>query len=241
MTATDSQRDEVLGILGGLGPLASAEFLKTIYENCRREREQETPKVIVYSDPTFPDRTEAIISGEYGALLEQLVSSLRALAYLGATQTVVCCVTLHALFDRLPGDLRRQLISIVDVIFDEVIRAPEKRLLICSTGARQIGLFESHQHWPAMREYIVLPDDGDQDLIHRSIYQIKQLRSLDELTPIFTALLPKYGVNSFISGCTEMHIIAKRLASTANIDPLSIIAKTFSANAQGRQAAAPHF
>ena len=31
MTTTDSQRNEVLGILGGLGPLASAEFLKTIY------------------------------------------------------------------------------------------------------------------------------------------------------------------------------------------------------------------
>jgi aspartate racemase len=240
MTATDPQRDEVLGILGGLGPLASAEFLKTIYENCRREREQETPKVIVYSDPTFPDRTDAIISGDYGALLERLIASLRALEYLGATQTVVCCVTMHALFDRLPTDLRRQMISIVDVIFEEIIRAPEKRLLICSTGARRIGLFESHEHWAAMRQYVVLPDDDDQALIHRTIYQIKQLRSLDELTQIFTGLLPRYGVDSFISGCTEMHIIAKRLESTANIDPLSIIAKTFYANAQSLKAA-PNF
>jgi len=231
-----SQREEVLGILGGLGPLASAEFLKTIYENCRREHEQETPKVFVCSDPTFPDRTEAIISGEYGALLERLVSSLRTLASLGATQTVVCCVTMHALFDRLPGDLRAQLISIVDVVFEEILRAPEKRLLICSTGARKIGLFESHERWVAAREYIVMPDDEDQDLIHRSIYQIKQLRSLDELVPIFTGLLPRYGVNSFISGCTEMHIIAKQLPSSTNIDPLSIIAKTFLATAQSRKA-----
>ena len=235
MTPILNSTDEVLGILGGLGPLASAEFLKTIYENCQREREQDTPKVIVYSDPTFPDRTEAIISGQYGALLDRLVSSLRALTYLGATQTVVCCVTLHALFDRLPGDLRAQLISIVDVIFEEITRVPEKRLLICSTGAREIGLFESHEQWPVMREYIVLPDDQDQALVHRSIYQIKQLRSLDELASIFTGLLPKYGVNSFISGCTEMHIIAKRLASATNIDPLSVIAKKFPAKAQSRK------
>ena len=230
----NSQGEKVLGILGGLGPLASAEFLKTIYENCQREYEQETPKVIMYSDPTFPDRTEAILSGQDDALLERLVSSLRTLASLGATQTVVCCVTMHALFDRLPSDLRAQLISIVDVVFDEILRAPEKRLLICSTGARRIGLFESHERWPAAREYIVMPDDDDQDLVHRSIYQIKQLRSLDELVPIFTGLLPKYGVNSFISGCTEMHIIAKRLSSSTNIDPLSVIAKTFPAKAQRR-------
>lgn len=227
MKPMNSQREEVLGILGGLGPLASAEFLKTIYENCRREYEQETPKVIMYSDPTFPDRTEAILSGKEGPLLERLVSSLRTLASLGATQTVVCCVTLHALFDRLPSDLRAQLISIVDVVFEEILRAPEKRLLICSTGARKIGLFESNERWAAARDYIVLPDDDDQDLIHRSIYQIKQLRSLDELVPIFTGLLPRYGVNSFISGCTEMHIVAKRVQSSTNIDPLSIIAKAF--------------
>ena len=215
---------EVLGILGGLGPLASAEFLKTIYESCQRQHEQETPKVILYSDPSFPDRTSAIMSGKYDELLDRLVSSLRTLSDLGATQTVVCCVTLHALFRRLPSELRAPLVSIVDVIFEEIVRVPERRLLICSTGTREMGLFEAHEQWGATREYIVLPDDHDQDLIHRTIYEIKQLRDLDEITSIFTSLFPKYGVNSFISGCTEMHIIAKRSPLT-NVDPLSIIAR----------------
>ena len=236
---SNARRDECLGILGGLGPLASAEFLKTIYENSLREREQETPKVIMYSDPTFPDRTEAIISGAYGDLLEKLASSLRALSFLGATQTVVCCVTMHALFERLPGDLQARLISLVDVIFEEIIRSPEKRLLICSKGAREIGLFEAHKHWPAAERYIVLPDEHDQDLIHRSIYQIKQLRNVYELAPAFKSLLAKYRVNSFISGCTEMHIVARRLALTngngqkhACIDPLSIIAERIGVGAR---------
>src|SRR5882724_8807275 len=79
-------RDDVLGIVGGLGPLASAEFLKTIYEKSFCEREQETPKVIMYSDPTFPDRTEAIASGNDSKLLERLILILRALSSLGATQ-----------------------------------------------------------------------------------------------------------------------------------------------------------
>lgn len=221
---TDARGDDVLGIVGGLGPLASAEFLKTIYESSLREREQESPKVIMYSDPTFPDRTEAIISGTSGELVERLASTLRALSFLGATRTVVCCVTIHELFKELPIDLRTPLISLVDVIFEEIIRSPERRLLICSKGTRQIGLFESHEHWPATQEYIVFPDDEDQDLIHKLIYQVKIVRDVDELVQAFQSLLAKYRVNSFISGCTEMHIIAKRLKA-GGIDPLSIIAQ----------------
>ena len=220
--------DEVLGIVGGLGPLASAEFLKTIYESSLREREQEAPKVIMYSDPSFPDRTDAIISGDTDEIFERLVSILRALSHLGATRTVVCCVTAHWLFSSLPLDLRTRLVSLVDVIFEEVIARPEKRLLICSTGARQIGLFQAHEHWPATETYIVLPDEDDQNLIHRLIYQIKILRSVDELAPAFKNLLTKYQVDSFISGCTEMHIVARRLVFANSIDPLSIIAERIS-------------
>ena len=228
----DQCRDDVLGIVGGLGPLASAEFLKTIYERSLRGREQEAPQVIMYSDPSFPDRTEAIISGNYGGLLDRLESILRGLSFLGATRSVVCCVTAHALFEKLPADLRAGLISLLDVIFEEIILRPEKRLLICSKGSRTLGLFEAHEHWPATSEYIVFPDDHDQDLLHNLIYQIKVLRNVTELAPAFESLLVKYRVNSFISGCTEMHIVAKQLGYTSGdpgcIDPLSIIAERMS-------------
>jgi aspartate racemase len=226
-----SRRDEVVGIVGGLGPLASAEFLKAIYENSLCEREQEAPKVIMYSDPAFPDRTDAILSGDYNELHEKLVSSLRALSFLGATRMIVCCVTAHNLLKKLPPDLNTELISLVDVIFEQVIQSPEKRLLICSKGTRETRLFEEHEHWPATQEFIVLPDEHDQELIHHElIYQIKKTRNVYELLPILKSLLAKYRVDSFISGCTEMHIIARRFVfKRAGIDPLSIIAERIGA------------
>ena len=232
-----SPGDEIIGIVGGIGPLASAEFLKAIYESSVREREQEAPKVIMYSDPTIPDRTEAILSGDYGQVLDRLASSLRALSFLGATQIVVCCVTAHNLLQRLPPDLKVKLISLVDVIFEQIIQSPGKRLLVCSKGTRQTRLFEDHELWPAARENIILPDEHDQDLIHYElIYQIKKSRNVYEFVPILKSLLAKYRVDSFISGCTEMHIVARRLAFTngnrdkhGTIDPLSIIAERIAA------------
>lgn len=234
---TKARSNEVIGILGGLGPLASAEFLKAIYENSPHEREQEAPKVIMYSDPTFPDRTEAILSGDYAAVYERLVSSLRALSLLGATQLIICCVTAHNLIDKLPPDLRTKLISLIDVIFEQIIQSPERRLLLCTKGTRQTGLFHNHEHWQATKEYIVLADEYDQEVIHRElIYQVKVRRNVSELAPILKRLLAKYRVDSFIAGCTEMHIVARWLHFSnsngnnhVNIDPLSIIAERIGA------------
>jgi aspartate racemase len=232
-----SQRNEVVGIVGGMGPLSSAEFLKAIYENCVCEREQETPKVIMYSDPTIPDRTEAILAGDYNEVLDKLVASLRALSFLGATQMIVCCVTAHKMLKHLPPDLKVKLVSLLDVTFEQIIQSPERRLLLCSKGTRQTRLFEDHELWPATQDHIVLPDERDQDLIHHElIYQVKKRRNVYELAPVLKSLLAKYRVDSFISGCTEMHIVARRLVFTNgngnkhhNIDPLSIIAERIGA------------
>jgi aspartate racemase len=229
--------NEVIGIIGGLGPLASAEFLKAIYENSPREREQEAPRVIMYSDPAFPDRTNAILSGDDAELHDKLVSILRALSFLGATQLIICCVTAHNMLKKLPPDLKTRLVSLVDVIFEQVIESPERRLLLCSKGTRETRLFQNHEHWAATQEYIVLPDECDQELIHHElIYQIKKRRNVYELVPILKNLLAKYRVDSFISGCTEMHIVARRLVFTNgngnkhhSIDPLSIIAERIGA------------
>lgn len=232
-----SARDEVVGIVGGIGPLASAEFLKAIYENSLGEQEQEAPRVIMYSDPTIPDRTEAILSGDNSEVLDKLASSLRALTFLGATQVIVCCVTAHNLLQNLPPDLKVKLVSLVDVIFEKIIQSPEKRLLICSKGTRKTRLFEDHELWPAAREYIVLPDERDQELIHYElICKLKKSRNVYEFVPTLKSLFAKYRVDSFISGCTEMHVVARRLVFTngngnkhGNIDPLSIIAERIAA------------
>ena len=64
---TEDGAEDVLGVVGGLGPLVSAEFLKAIYEHTSWTREQDAPRVLLYSDPTFVDRTTALLSGADGA------------------------------------------------------------------------------------------------------------------------------------------------------------------------------
>jgi aspartate racemase len=223
----------ILGILGGVGPLASSEFIKTIYEYSSGEHEQDSPIILMHSDPTFPDRTEAFLGGANDAMLGRLTQALYRLIESGAPRVVICCVTMHYLLPRLPADLRKRIVSLVDVVFEDVLRSRKKHLLICSTGARRLEIFQNHERWPLARDFIILPDDADQCLIHRDlIYQIKKNCDLRKLVPIVESLLSRYATDSFIAGCTEIHLLAKHFMTSDDnrgrlscIDPLIALAK----------------
>ncbi|HEX6199842.1 MAG TPA: aspartate/glutamate racemase family protein, partial [Thermoanaerobaculia bacterium] len=108
--AEGGTRPPLLGIVGGMGPVASAGFLATLYRLDLPEREQDAPGCILLSDPTFPDRTEAILRGETGELAERLADAVAALLELGAARVVIACVTIHRVLPELPGDLRRRVV-----------------------------------------------------------------------------------------------------------------------------------
>lgn len=223
---------EILGVLGGMGPLASAEFAKTIYEHTLAEREQDSPIVFMLSDPTFSDRTQALLAGADDALLDHLTQALNELLKAGATRIVICCMTIHHLLPRLSPELRARIISLLDVTFARVAETRKRYLLISTIGSIKLKLYERHPQWEAVKERIIVPDEADQQLIHDGIiYQIKKNRNLNDLVPVLESILSRYGTDSFIVGCTEIHLLAKHfLASGARdrftcVDPLIAIAE----------------
>lgn len=220
---------KTLGILGGMGPLASAEFLRTIYEFNPAKVEQEMPVCFLYSDPTIPDRTDAIRNKLDRALAEHFIEALEKLNLLGATKIVIPCVTIHHFLPKVPSPLRQKIISLVDLILQEVIDSEKPTLLLCTDGALQAGIFQCHYLWGLAKKHVILPYE-EQHIIHRFIYQIKR-EGMNEAAILFLDdLLKKYKVCSFIAGCTEIHLLTKYLIQQNNqsyyvVDPLLTIAK----------------
>lgn len=224
---TACNQNEIWGLLGGMGPLASAEFLSTIYEETAGRLEQECPIVYLISDPTIPDRTRCLLDGTEHMLLEHFTSGLNKLESMGATRIVVCCVTIHPLIRRLKAHLREKIISLVDLIFDSVLQGGQKYLLLCTEGTRRMEIFQSHPLWKEAASRIVLPGDADQAAIHSMIYEVKKNQRSVRHVQLVEDLVRKYGVNSFIAGCTEMHMIARQKARASGrhqrefcVDPL---------------------
>lgn len=228
------QAGNVLGVLGGMGPLASAEFVKTIYEYSGElhGREQESPLVVVYSDPSFPDRTEALLRGEDTLLLERLVESLERLRALGASQVVICCMTIHYLLPRLPPALRELVIPLTDVIFERVESLRKRHLVICSSGTQRLGLLQAHARWERAKDYLIFPGEADQERLHGLIYEVKRNRGIGRARSFVESLMSAHGVDSFVAACSEIHILSKLFTDSGGgragygcVDPLSIIAK----------------
>jgi aspartate racemase len=233
-----SARPRGLGVLGGMGPLVSAEFLDTLYRFHRGRVEQEGPVVLMYSNPRIADRTATFLSGDESAidrLVAELEANLRLLCQPGIEQLVICCVTVHHVFDRLPADLRRRTRSLLDVVLNEVIQRRRRHLMVCTLGTRRLRLFERHPSWRAAEPWIVLPSNQDQRLIHDAIYELKKNHDPSVLLELLEPLTWTYGVDAVIAACTELHLLARHLQPLAEpgsvgpavelLDPLTLIAR----------------
>jgi aspartate racemase len=216
------------GIVGGMGPLASAEFVRTIYEFGIHRLEQSAPAVVLYSDPGFPDRTEALLSHSIKPLLNRLEHALHVLLELGASRIVICCFTVHALLDHLHPRYRDPIVSLIDIMYQTLQHTSKRHLLLCTIGSQQTRLFERHPLWPAFKDLMVLPDATETAALHREIYRSKSGMDLLSLTALIKDLLAHHSVDSFIAGCTELHIAAKHMTNGVSIqclDPLAIAAR----------------
>jgi aspartate racemase len=230
MNLQNHQRD-LVGIIGGMGPLASTAFLSTLYDLTLENVEQDAGRFILYSDPIVPDRTEAFLSHHDEIVLEPFVEILHSLNRLHVEKIVVCCITLHYLFPRLPADLHKPIISLIDPIFVALQKTRGHHLLLCTNATFQLNIFQNHPLWESCSDYIILPQERDQRAIHEVIYHLKAGKDVSIAATMVRELLNKYKLSSFIAGCTEFHLLSRYLVSTHNsqhpyscIDPLTIIA-----------------
>jgi aspartate racemase len=222
----------MLGILGGMGPLASAEFLKTIYRLNLSGSEQEAPSCVLLSDPSFPDRTEAILEGSTDVLARRLTSALEELSSLGAERIVIACVTIHHLLPQVPERLRRKVVSLLDVIAEEVRAARQPHLLLATTGTRTARIFERHEGWDSIAEWVRLLDADDQHRLHDWIYRLKRSEPAESCLAWLESLPQRYGTDRFIFACTELHLLVEPLSRSERIiqashviDPLLLVAR----------------
>jgi aspartate racemase len=226
-------RRPLLGILGGMGPLASAEFLHTLYRLNITEPEQEAPPCLLLSDPSIPDRTAAILAGDTEELVARIDRALAQLAAAGAERIVIACVTAHAVLPEIPEAQRRRVIPLLDLAIDELAAAGRPHLLLATNGTRRARIFERHPRWNEVAGFARWSDDDDQRRVHETVYRFKHAEPDEESLDWIASLPERYGVDGLVFGCTELHLLHRSLARRAAagravprvVDPLWIAAR----------------
>ena len=90
----------VIGIIGGMGPLATCDLMQKIIEYTDADTDQEHVRICVDCNTNIPDRTTAILHGGKSPVPE-LVKSAKRLEAMGAQVLIMSCNTAHYFYDRL--------------------------------------------------------------------------------------------------------------------------------------------
>ena len=136
--------DKTLGVLGGMGPAATAEFLRILAEKAPAECDQEHPRMIVYSNTITPDRTTFLL-GKGPDPTNYIKDGLNTLIGWGAERLCVICNTAHYFIDGFKDEISKPIIHIIE----ETIRAsatisPQGSWLTATLGTMNTGLYQRH-------------------------------------------------------------------------------------------------
>ena len=160
-----------LGVLGGMGPAAGAEFLRLLARDAPVERDQDHPGIIMLSEPSIPDRTQAIM-GQGEDPTPRLRRCLERLTEWGADVLAVPCNTAHFFIDRFRDELRVPFIHIVEAtVKAAAANSPDGAWLLSTSGTRISGLYAKYAGREGYR--LLNPPDKTQELIQMCVLQVK--------------------------------------------------------------------
>ena len=220
---------KTIGILGGMGPLATADLYRKIVELTAADSDGGHIRVFIDSNPAIPDRTAAILSGGADPVPEML-SALRSLEKCGADCVIMPCNTAHYFLPRLQAETALPILDMPAITAARCRELfPGKRACVLATK----GTLESGVYARALeREGVdyMTPAPAERDELMRLIYDVvkasKPIPPEKENWRSLLAALRERGAAYFILGCTELPILSGILAVPGPfVDPSLELAK----------------
>lgn len=199
-----------LGVIGGLGPMATAYFLQLLTQMSDAESDQEHMEILLHSRPQIPDRTRFILGQSGENPLPQMIEIGIDLRSQGADAIAIPCVTAHYFQKDLEDAIGIPILNAVEETVLCLKEAGIRRAGIMATdGSLESGLFQR-----ALAEQgisFILPDRMSQRAIMGIIYEnVKAGRPVD-----FSAFrqaserLFGEGAQAVLLACTELSLVKR--------------------------------
>lgn len=197
-----------LGVIGGLGPMATALFMQMVIEMTLAEKDQDHIEMVVYNSPGIPDRTGYILGKSAEDPAPEMIRLGRKLAAEGADLIAVPCITATCFYDRLAEAVPVRIIQIVE----ETCRYLRERKiqsvgLMATSGTIESRLFQRAFEQSGCR--LLLPSEQrQQDVMHVIYNNVKANKSVD-MHRFFAVVqeLRDQGAEVIVLGCTELSVV----------------------------------
>lgn len=216
-----------LGVIGGLGPLATAYFFELVIQMTAAKVDQEHVEMLIYNRPAIPDRTSYILGESKENPLPEMIETGQWLVEQGAEVIAIPCITAHYFHKELTEAIAAPVIHIIRETAAHLAAYGIKKAGIMATdGTVCSGLFQKELEdcgidW-------AVPDKRNQQYVMELIYEdVKAGRPIElEKFSSVTAYLREQGAEVIILGCTELSLIKRDYAiGSGYLDAMEVLAR----------------
>lgn len=222
--------EKTLGVLGGVGPLATVYFADLIVKMTDAKTDQEHIAMVILNHASIPDRTEYILDRSKPNPLPVMVADAKKLEAAGCDYIVIPCNTAHFFYEEIQESVG---IPIVNIIAETVAYA-KKTIpnLKCLGVLATEGTIAARAYQLAAEkngiDYKTPCAENQKSLMNIIYNQVKAGKEVD----IFEFMrivgdMKKDGCDAVILGCTELSVINKdfKLNRADIIDSMEVLAR----------------
>ena len=222
--------DKTLGILGGLGPLATVYFMDLIVKLTEAEKDQDHISMVVLNHAAIPDRTDFILDSTKPNPLPMMIEDAKKLEMSGADYVVMPCNTAHFFYEQIQRNIKIPMLNIIEETVryaTENVPGIKKLGILATKGTITAGAYQ--QMCENFGIDWAVPSVADEQSLMNIIYnQVKAGKdvNIDEFIRIIDNMKAD-GCDAVTLGCTELSVINKDFKLNRNdvIDSLEVLAK----------------
>ncbi|WP_019903397.1 amino acid racemase [Methylobacterium sp. 77] len=194
----------MLGVLGGMGPMATVDFMAKVVRNTPATRDQDHIPMVVCSAVRIPDRNAAIL-GDGADPFPAMRETLLSLEAAGASCIAIPCNTAHHWHTALQAETSVRILHIVDAVVDTLVTGDGDCIgVLASSGTVEAGIYRTRL---ARRGFACrVPDTAGQAEVMRAIRLVKagQVAEAAIILREQAEALVAAGCGRIVMACTEI-------------------------------------
>jgi len=210
---------KTLGIIGGLGPMASAYFSRLLVSMADVDCDQKHLDTVAVTRPSTPDRTAYILGRSDKSPVPTIIEAGRILKNAGAAAVAIPCVTSHCFYGEICEGIGLPVINMIEATALAVKKKGALKVgLTATSGTVETGVFQKTLEKFGVE--CVVPDKDGQDAVMHVIYDCVKAnrRPEDGLFDGVCRGLFESGAENVILGCTELSLLKRDgLISSGNV------------------------
>jgi len=201
---------KIIGIIGGMGPLATADLFEKITLHTDASCDQEHIRVMIDSNINIPDRTAALLHGGDDPT-PQLTASAKIREQAGAQVLMMPCNTAHNFYDAVAASVSIPVLHMIRLTAETLQEKGVKKAgLLATDGTIQTQIYQ--RTFADTDVELLTPSPDGQKAIMDMIYKGVKASVMDyDVTDARAAMeeLLSQGAQTLILGCTELPLAVK--------------------------------